>query len=692
MLKRNSIDVHIDKNALADDGDGVISFPKGQVIVDDTEMWSGYKYDINSLDIAQYDRQLTADHVDRIDSLIGEVSEPYKKGKKVLVDSIRFAVKESAAGRLAYDLMRGGFLKSFSVETIGPWPGEDDFTYHDASLVGLSAVVVGNNKSARINQLVLNSIAQSKEAGLDTTKLEEALQPEEPPAPPKKPKKVKQENNNPKQESEDMKFVTIENPRDFPVAVTYKNAAGAEVKTELAPKASVDVSEEQKEAVEKQLNDAKAPQAAQPDVAAVVKQELDKARKEDTERVEKLEKELKTYKETFDKGAQEPELRKPEDHEVRLNAMGGTTKLGQMDWKERTALQIRSLYNAGKGNMAAANTANAINGFHLEQLQKANKASNSLTLTDLGNFVIAPEMATQIEGFVSDYRPLVNRFGFQETLSLVTSWIERTGEVDMEDVDMEDHGDNADLKPISEPGYSTHTSTLKEFAAVTPVDASAVRFSAIDIVQDITSMYRTAYDRALSRSIIGRLEKAIEGNGNSVTYDFSTANGGNVGALVSLIRAWGEVAEHTPNGLFLMTENSFLHLLEMSLRAGTNGPLANLFMTDPNGVQRFLNKEYLVVPGDLLPSLNTASTKSWTFEGTSVTVNHGVIYASPTNFKGRVSGGLNFQVSTEAAYEQGGVVKSGYQRDKLVFRGYGFRSSAVTNTSDVAGILSPGVS
>jgi hypothetical protein len=84
------------------------------------------------------------------------------------------------------------------------------------------------------------------------------------------------------------------------------------------------------------------------------------------------------------------------------------------------------------------------------------------------------------------------------------TWLERKGEVQMVDADMEEHGDNLDLKPIKKPGFITRTARLKEFSAITPVDASAVRFAAVDIVNDITSSYRLAMTRPWpSRSSAG---------------------------------------------------------------------------------------------------------------------------------------------------------------------------------------------
>ena len=51
-----------------------------------------------------------------------------------------------------------------------------------------------------------------------------------------------------------------------------------------------------------------------------------------------------------------------------------------------------------------------------------------------------------------------------------------------------------------------------------------------------------------------------------------------------------------------------------------------------------------------------------------------------------------YDLSTEAAYEDNGTVKSAYQRNELVLRGSFFRGGAIKDTDQVACILSPGVS
>jgi hypothetical protein len=177
--------------------------------------------------------------------------------------------------------MADGFLTDMSVETYGPWPDESDDTYYKAKLIGLSVVVVGNSRSARVKQLVRNSLAKAKEDGLDITAVEAAvdIKPESEPKPePRAPqpaaapaKQVATEQ--PKQVEQPM-FKTIKNSRDFAIKITYKNAAGDEVSTELAPGATVDVSEDEAEAVDKQLNEAQAPK---PDFTEQIKEAVNAA-------------------------------------------------------------------------------------------------------------------------------------------------------------------------------------------------------------------------------------------------------------------------------------------------------------------------------------------------------------------------------------------------------------------------------
>jgi hypothetical protein len=255
---------------------------------------------------------------------------------------------------------------------------------------------------------------------------------------------------------------------------------------------------------------------------------------------------------------------------------------------------------------------------------------------------------------------------------------------------MEDDGANGDLKPISTFTTTDHTARLTEFAAVTPVSAATIRFAAVDIIQLLNKEYRRAYNAALCESVIGRLVKAVQANGQVGTFDYHVDP---VEALIALTAAYEKIAEFNPNGKILLTQQSRVQLYNFQLRAKVTGaPVGDLFANGPDGKSAFLDRPYIVVPSEFMPKLNSAQTKSWTFEGTSVTNNLGLITADPEAFFGRVSGGLSYDVSRDASYEEGGVTKSAFQRDKLVFRGYGYRKSAVTQTNAVAGVSAPGIS
>ena len=683
MHPKHRVGLTIEKNALGDEGEGIIRFPGGQIIIDGQTLRNGRKYDIESMVLDEYAGQVTADHWDSLETIVGKVINVRKDGDAVKIDGIQFAMN-SAAGRLAHDLMADGFLTDMSVETYGPWPDESDDTYYKAKLIGLSVVVVGNSRSARVKQLVRNSLAKAKEDGLDTSAVEAAVdikpEPEpkpEPPAPQPAAAPAKQAASTANKQDEQPMFKTIKNSRDFAIKITYKNAAGDEVSAELAPGATVDVSEDQAEAVEKQINEAQAPK---PDFKADIAEAVNAAVAPLTEKVTELE------KKQFNSQAHAPEPQKAQPGEVPAGPSVNKNKFEDMDWRERVGFQINASVNK---DFASMQKLHEMNEYHLEKLKEAKIVNSALTLTDFSDFVLPPEMITEIQGQHSNYSPLLAAFPFQETLRLKMQWLERSGDIEMTDVSMIDENTNSNLKPISEYATTTRSTELKEFAAVTPVDASAIRFSAIDIISDVAAAYRRAYDYKLAQSVIGRLEQAVEYNGNTVPFSLL---GGEVSALTSLVDAWAEIAEFTPDGTFLLSTASVARIMKAQIKAGTNGPLVEVFTKGPDGRSLFLDRPYILVPSSLLPTVDTNQTKTLSFEGNTVTVNNGIFYVDPTVWKGRVSGGLNYSVSDQAAYEQSGTVKSAFQRDQVLFRGYGYRASAILDRSQVSAIGALGVS
>jgi hypothetical protein len=658
-MNKNHRKLQIVRNSYIDEGDGVISFPNGLVITDDSTQRNNTRYDIGSMDISEYKGQVTADHEDKLSHIIAQVDNVYKVGQRVVIDKIKYLVKENPYARLAYNIMLARNASDFSIETYGPAP-DDEGVYHDAVLVGLSQVVVGNNRNASLNSLVCNSLKQSIEDGLDTNDFENQFV------------EILNSEYNINNRRDNM-FVTIKNSRDFAIAIKYKNAAEDEVEATLEPGATVDVSEDQKEAVEAQITSAEAPKAEEENVENKLSEIIANALTPLTEKIEAIE------KDQFNKGAQKPEFKEAERK--------STNKFDGMDWRERHAAQINSVWDFQRsGNSEAAATLNKLNELNLADLKKEGIVSNSMTLSDFGNFVISPELLTEIQGCRNDYTDLVKATEWKETLSTQFAWLRRSGDINMQSVEFCDDGANGNLKPISEYTASVETANLEELAAVTPVCNAATRFLAADLLGDVAKGYSNDYDRKRAQLVIARLEQAVDGNGNSIVYGDTDT----VATLTDWVDAWAEIATCTPNGTFVFNTSTYAELMRRAVQNGVNGPLGSIFITGE--IPTIFGRPFIVTPDDLMPTLNTAQTKSIAVDGSTVTINHAVFYANLNNFTGRTSGGLQYDLSNDAAYEDGGTVKSAYQRNELVLRGSFFRGGAIKDENQVSGILSPGVS
>lgn len=668
-MNKHRTGVVVDKNSFIDKGDGVVEFPNGLTITDNTEQRNGTRYDIESLDLSEYKGQLTADHKDTLETIIGKVGNISKQGSRVFTNSITYAVKESPLARLAYNLLIGGFSTDFSVETYGPAPDYDN-VYNNAKVIGLSQVVVGNNKNANTYEIVMNSIQQSKDDGLDTKVIEDNF--------------LEIETNN---KENKIMFKTVKNSRNFAVVVKYKNAAGDDVEATLEPTATVDVSEDQVEAVEAQVTEAVDPAIAEKEAeekaAAEAAEEQNNSLAEQLKamnaKFEKLEQSI------FDSKAEKPAFKKAENG--RNGIKDSKNEFAAMSWEDRHAKQINAAWDLLKRNDQEGGVVlNKINEVNLADLKKDGVVKNSMTIADFGNFVISPELLTEIEGCRNDYTPLINATSWKDTLSTQFSWLARSGDISMGEVEFCDDNENGNRKPISEYGAEIKTSNLMELAAVTPVCNAATRFMAADLLGDVAQGYRNDYDRKRAQLVIARLEQAVETNGNSVIFDTNPT----VDALVSLLSAYKKIASCTPNGTFILNSSSHATIMSYALRAGVSGPLSQIFV---NGdVPTMFGRPYIVVSDDLMPSLDTSGTVAITVEGATVTVNHAIFYGNLANFTGRSSGGLMYDLSTEAAYEEGGVTKSAFQRNELVLRGSFFRGGAIKDVAQVAGVSAPGVS
>lgn len=670
--KNNRMLVSLQENSFKDTGDGVITFPNGLTITDGTEQHNGTKYDIKSMKIEDFKHKITVNHDDSVEKIVA-TAQGVKKGKdRVFLEGLKFAVKESALARFVYDMMKGGFVTDFSIETMGPWP-DDEGVYYNSSLVGLSIVTVGNNKSATINKIVLNAIEEAKKDGLDTTLVESEYLHES-------------EVNNNTQENQ-MKFRTIKNSRKFAVSLKYKNGAGEETQVEVQPGATVDVPDTEGDSVQSQVDSATEPQVEEPkeekatsalDLGAAVKNAVAPL----MEKITSLEQQV------FDNSAEEPSFTKAKASNSTLSK-NTASELKGLSYEDRHEIQINAILDLGKSHgsdLDAAKRLRSINQFHRDSLVEAKKISNSVTLGDFGNFVISPEMLTDIEGFRSDFSGLLGATSWRETLSLQMAWLKRSGDINMQSVEMCDDGANGNLKPISDYSATQETANLEELAAVTPVCNAATRFLAVDLLADVAQGYRTDYDRKRAQLVIARLQQAINETGNQVAYNKTT----NLTAMQSWVALFTQMQEEIMNGTYIFNQQTYGELIGVAMAAGISGPLSGLFTSGDQ--KMILGRPYIVVPNELMPSLNTNQTKTFVVDGANVTIREGVFYAELPKFKGRISGGLKYDMSTEAAYEENGTVKSAYQRNELVMRGSFFRGGAFTDEDRVVGLVAAGIS
>ena len=695
--------VEVTRNSYKDEGEGVVSFPNGLCISDNQVQRNGSRYDIDSLDISKYAGQLTADHEDKLSNIIGRVEGVKKENGRVTVDKIVYAVKQNPYARLAYDLLVGGFSKAFSTETIGAGADGSDGTLKNHELVGLSQVVCPNNYSAIINS-VRNSLKTAEADGLDINGVEEELLNSF-------DKETNMDEENKTIEEKDIETVETPETEEKEVEETTEEKSEKEPEQANEEKEEVEndateVKEEEAEEIEKEENEISDEQVAElfdkidglidmvkdftdveddideKGVEEIVVDDLNEVdEKVENKKEETMDKEqiqnavaeaLKGY---FANDAKAPEFKKDEN----------SVSYAEMDWKERYNKQVNSAYEAFRnGSIAARQTLNEINEANFNALKEAKIVKNSMTIASMGNFVIAPEMYNEIVGQRTDYSAIINATEWKETDSLEFAWLKRNGDIDMKNVAMCDDSKNGNLKPISEYSAEPVTSKLEEMAAVTVVCNAATRFFAVDLLSDVAAGYRNDYDRKRAQLVIARLEQAVEESGQSVNYAPTT----DTEAMVAWLESIAEISDTTVNGTLLFNNKTFAKLKAHALEAGSNGPLSSIFIDGE--IPRIFGMPYIVLPNDLLPTIEEGEKVTFKVEGKDVEIKHAVFYADLGQFTGRTSGGLQYDISADASYEVSGTVRSAYQRNELVLRGSFFRGGAIKDTSRVAGILAQG--
>lgn len=684
--------IKVFENSFNDEGDGVVSFPDGLIISDDQTQRSGTRYDIDSLDISKYQGQLTADHRDELKNILGRVEGVEKREGKLIVNKIVYAVKESPYARLAYNLLLGGFSKGFSTETIGP-SADTDGTLYSHELVGLSQVVTPNNYSAVVNQVVKNSLQESKEDGLDTTEIEKEIlnketemkktineftdeQAEELLSLARDIKtllmdKEQKEKDEAEQTEKDIEDKTV----DEVIEENLKNSTEDEevetneVETETEPEVetATETVEEVKEATEVE---------PETEVVETVETETEKVETEDKEEKEKemSKDEIKNMIVDVLKGITANEAKEPEFH-----ANEAATPKNALEKQVNAFIQMKQF-----GSIEAQRELVELNKANLNALKHEGLVSNSMNLTDLGNFVPAPEMVKEIAGKRSSYSDLLDQTSWKEIEGKDYAFNRRVGDIDMKNVALSPKATpgtgNENLKPISTYTAKTIKGELEELASITPVCDSATRFFAANLIEDISAGYRNDYDRKRAQLVVARLQQAV----NETQSIVALKKDADVDVLTTLLEGITKASGKFPSGKLVLSNLTIAKITSFALKAGINGPLGEIFTRGAEPT--IFGIPYIVVPNDLMPTIDSEDDIQHTVDGTKVKIEAAVFYADLTEFVGFTNGGLLFDLSSEASYEEGGVVKSAYQRNEIILRGSFYRGGGIKDIQAVSGI------
>ncbi len=338
------------------------------------------------------------------------------------------------------------------------------------------------------------------------------------------------------------------------------------------------------------------------------------------------------------------------------------------------------------GSVEGRQTLSEINARNLQALKDAKIVNNAMTLEDLGNFVIAPELYNQVVGVRTNYQALVDATQWRETNSLEFSWLSRTSDINMQPVAIGALGDvaspdtsDARLKPVSVPTYGPNTDKMEEMAAVTPISINVIKFAAADILADVAEGYRNDYDRKRAQLVIARLQQAVNTTGNKTTYDISQG-------IIQFAQVVADMSDVTTVGSLIMNSKSLAMIKGAAIDANQESLLLEI------GQGSILGTPFVLVPNDLLPTINSAETKTFAVQGANVTIDQAVFYGDLRSFTGRSSGGLKYDVDGSASYEIGGTVYSAYQRNEVVLRGSFFRGGVIKDPNVISSIAATAVS
>lgn len=388
--------------------------------------------------------------------------------------------------------------------------------------------------------------------------------------------------------------------------------------------------------------------------------------------------------EILDAKVEEPEVKEaPAEEEAKEE----NPEIAQ-NWRQRYNDQVAAAWDFHRlNNIEAGKKLQAINQYNADLKVKNDAGTAPMTITSLADFVLPPEMDREIHGLRTNYTPFLSTVNYQQTNNLQFMYATRVGDINMQNVKFCDDGEDGNLKPVETYGLKRGIAQMEEMAAVTPICDNATKYMAVDILQDVAAGYRNDYDRKLAQLAIVRFQQALNETGNTVEYDPASA----IDSLVDFVKATTLVSEGVVNGKFIFNARTKALLLENLLRSGNDGLGQTAFTT--GDTQTIWGYEYVVVPNDLLPTLGTDETRQFkamnnqTGVVETVDITSPVFYGDFNEYRGKVNGGLNYTISTDASYEINGTVYSAFQRDELVIRGYFYRGGYIADPTVIAGLV-----
>lgn len=470
------------------------------------------------------------------------------------------------------------------------------------------------------------------------------------------------------------------------------NAVETEEKSEETTETSEEEKLEEEEVEEKEEQEEQKPEEETAPEQEPAEEEEAEDKKESKNKMskEELQEILNSFKADVVNQILDANVKAPEAEEV--ESTEEETKQGDVEiaknWRDRYNDQVAAAWDFHRlNNIEAGKKLQAINQFNADERVKNDAGTAPITITSLADFVLPPEMDREIHGLRTNYVPFLNELNYTQTNSLQFMWATRVGDINMQNVKFCADGKDGNLKPVETYGLERGIAQMEEMAAVTPICDNATKYMAVDILADVARGYRNDYDRKLAELALARMQEALNTTGNTVEYDPETA----VDGLVDFVKATTLVSDQIVAGKFVFNARTKALILENLLRSG-NGDLGSKAFTTGD-TQTIWGYDYVVVPNDLMPTLGTNEVKqvkvmnNQTGVVETVDITSPVFYGDLNEFVGKVSGGLNYTVSTDAAYEINGVVYSAFQRDELVLRGHFYRGGYIPNPEVFSGLV-----